>query len=396
MICRFSPEGERRELTPVDNLFITEFLPEADGQDVSVYLYGLMQCYHLSMRDKSISEALFLPEARVQRAFVYWQSKGLVNIISENPLTVEYNTATVEEASTATQNKHSQFLTALNGLTAPRQFTSRELKYVFDFIDSYGMEEGAVLELISYCLQLRDKRASIQYINTVAIQWCESNILTAEQARQFISDYTERKHGATEILRRWSKRRRPTQDEMELYDHWVNDWGFDKEAILAVCPQLVEVGTPTFAILNDRLEALYHQNKTKREDILEGDRSFDADKEFTRLVFSRLGKVEPPTRSNIAQIGMFLHNKGLPEQVILLAADSCIRAERPLGYLKTILKDWSDKGINTVPLAEKALVEHAKRYEGRSGGKKDTFAYDQRKVKNEDVMSRFVNLDEDF
>ena len=51
---RFAPEAAKREMTPVDNLFFTEYMPDADGMFVKVYLYGLMQCYHMSLADESI------------------------------------------------------------------------------------------------------------------------------------------------------------------------------------------------------------------------------------------------------------------------------------------------------------------------------------------------------
>ncbi len=36
MNIRFSPEAARREMTPVDNLFFLEYMPEADGTFVKV------------------------------------------------------------------------------------------------------------------------------------------------------------------------------------------------------------------------------------------------------------------------------------------------------------------------------------------------------------------------
>ena len=77
-------------MTPVDNLFFTVYMPEADGMFVKVYLYGLMQCYHASLADDSIAEMLGITESDVRCAFVYWQAKGLVRIASDEPLVVEY------------------------------------------------------------------------------------------------------------------------------------------------------------------------------------------------------------------------------------------------------------------------------------------------------------------
>ena len=64
MNIRFAPEAARREMTPIDNLFLLEYMPDADGMFVKVYLYGLMQCYHASLSDADIASALGLTAAK--------------------------------------------------------------------------------------------------------------------------------------------------------------------------------------------------------------------------------------------------------------------------------------------------------------------------------------------
>ncbi len=102
MNIRFSPEAARREMTPVDNLFFLEYMPDADGMFVKVYLFGLMRCYHASLSDTDVCDALGLSEAQVRCAFVYWQAKGLVRIRSDETLTVEYLLTEQRCASAAT------------------------------------------------------------------------------------------------------------------------------------------------------------------------------------------------------------------------------------------------------------------------------------------------------
>ena len=261
MNIHFSPEAQKREQTPVDNLFFSEFMPDADGEWVKVYLYGLMQCRYPSMGDISISEALNLSEGAVQAAFVYWQSKGLVRILKEAPLEVEYLTVEQPAVTTAVPLKYRAFIRALNELIAPRRFNMNELGHIYDCIETFHLEEKTVLELVSHCMEEKGRNVRIQYIVTVGKSWADAGIFTYEQARTYIANATVRKHGATMVLRRWNKRRSPTLDEMALYDRWVKEWGFDDEAILAVCPRLTNTSSPSFEALGDRLRELYEQNK---------------------------------------------------------------------------------------------------------------------------------------
>jgi len=358
MNIHFSPEAQKREQTPVDNLFFSEFMPDAEGEAVKVYLYGLMQCRYPSMGDVSVAEALNLTEGAVLTAFVYWQSKGLVRILKEDPLEVEYLTVEQPAVTTAVPLKYQSFVRALNELTAPRQFSMRELGHIYDCLEVFHLEEKAVLELVSHCMEEKGRRVSIQYISTVAKSWADAGIFTYEQARDYIANAMVRKHGAAAVLRRWSKRRLPTLDEMTMYDRWVKEWGFDDEAILAACPRLTSTASPSFEALGDRLRELYEQNKLKAADIRADSESISDEKEFARMVFARMGKVSTPTRDDVRQLSVFMDGPdGLSREVVLLAAEECADAERPFGKLKTILKDWMERHISTVAEAQKALAE---------------------------------------
>ena len=401
MNIHFSPEAQKREQTPVDNLFFSEFMPDADGEAVKVYLYGLMQCRYPSMGEVSVSEALNLPEGAVQAAFVYWQSKGLVRILKEQPLEVEYLTVEQPAVTTAVPLKYQAFIRALNELIAPRRFNMNELGHIYDCIETFHLEEKTVLELVSHCMEEKGRNVRVQYILTVAKSWADAGIVTYEQARAYIANAIVRKHGATMVLRRWNKRRSPTLDEMALYDSWVKEWGFDDEAILAVCPRLTNTGSPSFEALGDRLRELYEQNKVKVEDIKADSEMISDEREFARMVFARMGKVSVPTKDETRQLGVFMDGpEGLSREVVLLAAEECADAERPFGKLKAILKDWTERKIRTVEEAQKALAEKQAAYTRSNGSKmrknNTFFNYSGANVAHVDLKDIELTLDDEL
>ena len=400
MNIHFSPEAQKREQTPVDNLFFSEYMPDADGEAVKVYLYGLMQCRFPSMGDVALSEALNLPEGAVRAAFVYWQSKGLVRILKDEPLEVEYLTVEQPAVTTAVPVKYRSFIRALNELIAPRRFNMNELGHIYDCIETFRLEEKTVLELVSHCMEEKGRNVRIQYILTVAKSWADAGIVTYEQAREYIANATVRKHGATAVLRRWNKRRSPTLDEMALYDSWVREWGFDDEAILAVCPRLTNTSSPSFEALGDRLRELYEQNKVKAEDIRADSDNVSDEKEFARMVFARMGKVSTPTRDEIRQLSVFLEGpEGLSREVVLLAAEECADAERPFGKLKAILKDWTERKVRTVAEATKALQQRQAQFAQADGrrrtrGKNTLLNYAEQGVSHANLDDIALDLDE--
>ena len=80
------------DITPVENQFILDYLPDAKGDYVKVYLYGLMRCYHPE-EDMSLARMcheLNMTEEDVTAAFRYWERRRLVRRISDNPPQWQY------------------------------------------------------------------------------------------------------------------------------------------------------------------------------------------------------------------------------------------------------------------------------------------------------------------
>ena len=72
-------------VTPLDNQFILEYMPTSKGDDVKVYLYGLVRCYHPleDLSVKEISHELNMTEEAVLSAFRHWERMGLVFLFSD-------------------------------------------------------------------------------------------------------------------------------------------------------------------------------------------------------------------------------------------------------------------------------------------------------------------------
>ena len=71
-LCSYSSKLSTEGYTVIDNNFFNEFLPQATGDDVKVYLYGLTLCNTHSSDDNSldtICKVLSLTEEQVLKAF---------------------------------------------------------------------------------------------------------------------------------------------------------------------------------------------------------------------------------------------------------------------------------------------------------------------------------------
>ena len=68
--CAFDDSAALFDSTPVENMFITEYMLRAPGDFVKVYLYALMLCYHPSPRMSlsAMAKDLDMQEEDVERA----------------------------------------------------------------------------------------------------------------------------------------------------------------------------------------------------------------------------------------------------------------------------------------------------------------------------------------
>lgn len=394
MPCRFAREALPLEATPVDNLFILEYMPAADGTQLSVYLYGLMMCRYPAFSDLPIGDALGLSDDEVLQAFAYWQREGLLRIFCADPLEVEYAAPSQRTAQQMlVPGKYHQLIQAAQQLFAPRALRVTELRRLYDWVEVYSFEESAVLELISHCLHHKGPRVSMTYMDAVARAWADSDVHTAEDAKAQAAAHEEMTGGAAMILKRWNKSRRPTKDELELYEKWTKGWGFTPEAVLAACPAVTRAERPSFKYLDGILERLYREGATAAESVTRLLDTEDESADLARKVFSRMGMGRAARPLERAQLSGFLE-AGLPMDVLLFAAEQSAGKERPFGYCKTLLKEFLDNGVNT-PAAAQAHIQA--RQKSTVGGKRPQSAmdYPQKRYSEEDLQHIFVKLDEE-
>ena len=69
-------EGIKAEITCVPNAFIDEYLGEASGEYVRVYLY-LLRHLQENLKIHSIADALNLTDYDIKRAIFYWEKRGI-------------------------------------------------------------------------------------------------------------------------------------------------------------------------------------------------------------------------------------------------------------------------------------------------------------------------------
>ena len=74
-MLEFDDQFTMFDITPLENLFIDEYMLRAPGDYVKVYIYALRQCYHPPRENdcERMARALCMEPDDVRNAFTYWE-----------------------------------------------------------------------------------------------------------------------------------------------------------------------------------------------------------------------------------------------------------------------------------------------------------------------------------
>ncbi len=373
--------------TAVDNRFITDYLPQADGAAVKVYLYGLMRCYESAAGD---ADCPFDGET-LARAYAYWQSVGIVRIVTADPLTVEY--LSVGERVSDAPRKYASLVAALAKAAGTRVFTGHELAEIYDWIETFRFDEETAVLCVADVLARHGARAKLYQMNAEAKLWADNGVFTEADARAFIEKRDARNSGAQAILRRWKKHRAATEDELALYTKWTDDWGFDEGVILDACAELTAASQPSFKYLDTVLDTYRINGALTPEAAAKARRERDATAELARLMLERAGVARAPSTAQRDDVSTWRNAWHMDPELLLLAADSSRELAQPYSNIKKLITGWHEENISSLAAA-KADLEKKGRTANRSEAARRSRAYghSQRKYSDEELKKIGVDL----
>lgn len=339
------------DVTPVDNLFILEHMPGAQGDHVKVYLYGLMQCYH-PQQEASIEQMgqdLNMTEDEILAAYRYWERRGLVHRVSDRPPTFRYvNAKKLMFMDTQVDPAYEAFAQAVHGMfDNKRKLYGKEVSRCYEWVEQMGLPQEVVLRLLQRMIELRGPKFSFDSAEKKAVELAEAGVKTAEDADVVLSREKKILEGSRDVLRQFSLFREPTQPEMNLYRKWMVEWGFEPGAILAACEETTNGKQPSFkyldSVLRDKRDRLETKSITAKQMRKAQEQSTD---EALRALLKALNlpgvTVNDSTRAEYAKM-----REMYADDVILLAGRECAKRGCAFEDVAKTLKAWQTKGLKT-------------------------------------------------
>ena len=255
----YSREFTANMYTTVENQFITKYLPQADGDAVRAYLYGLYLCGCKDDFDaRAMAKLLKIDYARLQEIFGFWEECDLVRVLSKDPLFVEYLpvSSTAGKPKPVRAEKYSEFNRELlkQLQKAGKDFKPYEHQRILEFLENYPMEQQAFLLISEYCAKKDGEKLSSQHILNKAKKLCEEHKYTYEQVERELADFNENERALSRIYSLLGIYKKPQESDYPYLERW-REAGMAQGAVLAAAAALKKGSLSTLdALITELLE----------------------------------------------------------------------------------------------------------------------------------------------
>ena len=271
MTCSFANEFSIGIYTDVENVFITEYLPNCSGDAVKVYLYGLFLCQHPE-KDQSLQEiasTLKMTEEQVVSAFEYFEEYALLSIVSREPFAVQYQQIHANTNSKPRKykaEKYTDFTKFVQSLITDRMISTSEYSEYFMIMETYSIKPEAMLMIVKYCVDMKGTDISYRYVSKVAKDFGSRGITTVEKIEKELSSYIAKTAVLEQIFGALSIKRSVDVEDANLLKKWTQELCFDSENIIFAASKLKK---GSMAKLDQFLLELYALKSFSKQEIAE-------------------------------------------------------------------------------------------------------------------------------
>ena len=344
----FSKEAAAFDMTPVENDFLMNYMPTAPEKALRVYLYARMLCLHPEIGELAdMAKALRMDSDEVLDAFQYWEQRGLVEKLSDQPPRFELRSL---HDGRITQNPIDMDLYRYGGLHAALdevfggdKLEKRHYLKVGDWLDIWGFSQDAALEIVKYEKRLpggQTPDSVLKRADRRAKEWAERGIRGDEEVKQAIAFEDQAYQLAAAALEKLAIRRGVTESELDCARRWIGEWHLTMEDVIEACAQTTSSRKPSIGYLDAILKSRVEKSANVHFAAMKG-------------VLQELNAVNTtPTPEQLKEYAALLEEGFDPETIRLAAVQNARKNRHQFEDLARMLKRWGEMGVRTRDEAE--------------------------------------------
>lgn len=342
----------------ISNTFLDDFMPQANGEFVKIYLY-LIRCISDSSMHISVSllaDKFNHTENDVIRALRYWEKAGLISLVYDSSekeligitlLSSSDNVKEINDTISSHDNESATSIEMINNhsiinevpnIDVPiivesiaerkpkttytssqlKQFaekedlsqllyiaqkylgktlTSTETNSIIYFFETLKFPSDLIEYLIEYCVSKEHK--SMRYIEKVALSWADAGIKNVSQAKKEIILHNNNMFSVMKAF--GISNRNPGIREQEFINKWNDVYCFDSEIIIEACNRTIQAThQPSFEYADSILSKWKEKNITRLSELNALDEQFSQSKNSKERIIAQKtsGSSKSTTSSN--------------------------------------------------------------------------------------------------
>lgn len=278
--------------TSIENIFINDFMPMADGTYVKVYLLGYKYATdrdeNIMVDNNTIAKHLNIPLVDVLKAWEFWEKVGivkkhikdtddsndfLVEFLSLRQLYIDNNyelknaskssddgdrrfsdTTTVEELLSANKVPEiKNMFYDIQQLIRRRLYTN-DMQKILDWIKDFNMDPDVIVRAFQYSVERRNVK-KIGYVGAIIRSWYDDGIISIDKVEEYFEKTDTRFAMYIKILKSLGIRSNPINEHSKkIMDKWIDTWGFSLDVILKACENSIKISNPNLKYIDKILE----------------------------------------------------------------------------------------------------------------------------------------------
>lgn len=283
--------------TPIENIFINDYMPVADGTYVKVYIMGY-KCAkdkQSNFNNETIAKNLKLPLSDVLNAWDYWEGEGIIikhKTDDEYNYIVEFvnlkqlyidnvykhiakqnkeksNYVNNEELISSNRNKENKKMMEEIEDMFGRPLKISEKQKIVTWLNTYKMKPEIMTQAFSYCINNK-KVKRFSYIETVVSAWHDAGVDDIDSMVEYLEKRNDRYSMYSRISKALGFNRTLTEAEMKTIDKWIDEWNFSMEMILRCLDNSTKINNPNINYF-DKILSEWHKNGFKSIEDLKND-----------------------------------------------------------------------------------------------------------------------------
>lgn len=272
--------------TMVPDIFIEQYMPQASGEFVKVYLLllkGVSKIEGISI--SSLADALECTENDILRALNYWKNQGLLGLTYENGELSDIvvmdlsNPLPVVKKESPKQIEANYVIPSQTEIFDESEVEKEDFSGLMYMIQTYlgttinpsdyekiaNLHDklGMSISLLEYVVEYSKTTGhrSIRYMESIAIDWHKRNITTIEEAKDYIGIV---KKDTYAVMKAYGLQgRKPAAAEQKIIDRWYEEYKFSQELVVEACDRtIMAIHKPSFEY-TDRILLEWKANNVK-------------------------------------------------------------------------------------------------------------------------------------